>query len=62
MHNYCFCCELVLGLSWVPLKRIRAKLHIDAKNKSEGADKLVEIWSNFQTHVANAIFELGANQ
>ena len=39
MYNYSFCCELVLGLSWVPLKIRRAELHIDTKNKIEGADK-----------------------
>ena len=37
MYNYSFCCELVLSLSWVPLKRRRAELHIDTKNKTEGA-------------------------
>ena len=38
MYNYSFCCELVFSLSWVTLKR-RAELHIDTKNKVEGADQ-----------------------
>ena len=40
MYGCNFSCELALVLSYVhvPLKRARAELHIDTKNKTMGAE------------------------
>ena len=38
MYGCNFYCELAVVLSWVPLKRRRAELHIDTKNKTTGAE------------------------
>jgi hypothetical protein len=38
MYNYIFWCELVIVLPKVPLKRRRAELHIDTKNKTKCAE------------------------
>ena len=38
MYNCIFSCEIAIVLSQVPLKRGRAELHIDTKNKTKRAE------------------------
>ena len=62
MYNCNFYCELVLILSQVPLKRGRAELHIDTKNKTKAAETANRETIQFSAaYMANAIFEFGAN-
>ena len=53
MYGSNFYYELSLILSWVPLKRGRAELHTDTKNKAVGA--------NIVDTEADGIFESGMN-
>ena len=48
-----------LALSQAPLKRGRAELHTDTKNKTEGAE--IQRLSGFQPCMADTIFEFGAS-
>ena len=46
---------------YVPLKRRRAELHIDTKNKTKRAKMTDAEISSFWPRVADGIFEFGAN-
>ena len=64
MYNRNVCCELVLVLSKLPLKRGRAQVHTDTKNKTNGAKLAYSRGNKIFRRLwlmADAMFEFGAN-